>query len=432
MSYNGGTKMVTSLLRKMILGKKEKFLFKSYKEGNINFKAIDDETGLYIHIPFCRSLCPYCPYNKVLYDEDRAQAYKIALIKELALQRENLKNKKINSIYIGGGTPTLLITELKEIIKYIKVHLNFKGDIGIEIHPREVNEDLLVGLKDLGINLISLGVQTFNNEILRFLGRNYDAHDIDKAITLIKSFNFQCLDIDIMTNLPGQTLEDIRYDLKKVYSYDIDQLSIYPLIIFPMTKMQKVIEEKNLSRFNEWQERKVLQIIDEVSKEYAYDRSSIWTYGKTHNNRYTSVTRESFVGFGAGASSHFGNYFYLNTFIVEDYIKALEEDRLPINVVNFMTDREKMIFWIFWRCYDGIIDGKRFKELFHKDMQKEFKLLFSLLRFLRLAVEEGGKIILTDFGRYVYHFVEKQYSIHYLNKLWQDSMGKAWIEEIKI
>lgn len=424
--------MITDFLRRNILGKKDRFTFRSYEEGLIDFNEIDDGIGIYIHIPFCKSICPYCPYNKIVYQNEKAGLYKEALINELVLFKDKLASKKISSVCIGGGTPGLLISELKEVIEFIEENYKFKGDIGIELHPRDVCETLLNNLKEMKINLVSLGVQTFNEEKLRFLGRCYKEYEIDKALSLIKDYNFKCIDVDIMTNIPGQTIDEIKYDLEKVYSYEIDQLSIYPLIVFPLTRLSKIIKDKKLSRFNELEEGKILKMIDRISKEHGYKRSSVWTYGKNHKNRYTSVTRESFIGFGAGASSHFGNYFYLNTFNVDEYIKALSEKKPPINVVNRMTEREKMIFWIFWRCYDGVIDEQRFKGLFDADMKKEFRLLFNSLKFLGMTMQQGNNVLLTDLGRFAYHFVEKQYSIHYLNNVWQRSMEEPWIKELRI
>lgn len=424
--------MITDLLRRVILGKRDKFKFVRYKKKMIDFSSIDKECGIYIHIPFCKSICPYCPYNKEMYEKNKAKEYSRALLKELTIYKNSLIDKKITSVYIGGGSPALLSSELKEIIDFIKNNFNFTGDIGIEIYPSQVNKNLLQNLKEMEINMISLGVQTFNNDKLKFLGRCYSNEDVQKAITLIKSFNFKCLDIDIMTNIPGQTIDDIVYDLKTVYSYDIDQVSIYPLIVFPMTSMDRIIREKGLSRFSELGEKRILQIIDEISTQHNYKRSSIWTYGKDMDNRYTSVTRESFIGIGAGASSLFNNYFYLNTFNVNEYINSLNKGSLPVNIVNIMTEREKMIFWLFWRCYDGVIDENRFYELFNKDMKNEFRLLFTALKILKMIKLEGNKVILTDLGRFAYHYVEKQYSIHYLDKLWQSSMLQPWIKELNL
>lgn len=424
--------MITDVLRKVLLGKKEKFGFERYREGLIDFNCIDSEIGLYIHIPFCRSLCPYCPYNKTLYKKEKAKHYKEALIKELNLYQTSLHSREVTSIYFGGGTPTLLMDEIRAVLRFIKDTYSFKGDIGIEIHPKEVSTHLLKELKELGVNLVSLGVQTFKEETLHFLGRGYGAREAEEAIKLMKEYDFQCIDIDIMTNLPGQSLEDIERDLRKVYSYGVDQVSIYPLIIFPMTKMDCIIKERGLSRFSELEEKTILQRIDGISKEAGYESSSIWTYSKDKKNRYTSVTRESFIGFGAGASSHFGHYFYLNTFDVDAYISSLEENRLPINIVNQMTAKEKMIYWIFWRCYEGVIDGERFYQLFQREMKREFRLLFTLLRILRMARKEGEQYILTQWGRFAYHFVEKQYSIYYLNQLWHRSMEQPWLENVEI
>lgn len=426
--------MITDMFRKLILKKKDKFIFTSYKNGMIDFNKIEKNTGLYIHIPFCKSICPYCPYNKVVYEKEKAQKYKNALLQEINIYKKYLADKNISSIYIGGGTPTLLINEIREVLDFIRQEFNFNGDIGIEVYPTEVTEELLNKIQLAGITLISLGIQTFNNDKLNFLGRRYTKEEAENALEKIIKFNFKCVDVDIMTNIPGQTIEDIENDLRKIYSYNIHQLSIYPLIVFPMTPMDRIIKEKNLSRFNEFQERKILNLIENISKEYGYERSSIWTYGKSENNRYTSVTRESFIGIGAGASSLFSNYFYLNTFNVDEYIKCslIESPTLPINLVNYMTNREKMIFWIFWKCYDGIIDKDRFYELFNRDMEKEFRLLFTTLKLLKMCTKKENKIFLTELGRFAYHYVEKQYSIYYLNYLWGESMKKPWIEKLEL
>ena len=424
--------MITGIMRRAILGKKDKFLFEGYREGLIDFDSIGSEVGLYVHVPFCRRICPFCPYNKTIYDRDTAVEYRQALVRELNLYKPKLQNKKITSLYIGGGTPTLMAEEMKEVLEFVKNNFDFKGDIGIEVHPAEANGKLFDSLKGMGVNLISLGVQTFNDKILDFLGRGYNSGATDKALSIIKNCGFKCVDVDIMTNLPGQTMEDIEYDISRVYSYDIDQLSVYPLIVFPMTKMGAAIRENGLSRFNCLQEKKILELIDEVSRKNGYKKSSIWTYGKEGGSRYTSVTRESFVGIGAGASSLIDGYFYLNTFSVGEYIKALEEGKLPINVVNRMSEREKMIFWIFWRCYDGVIDGNRFAQLYNASLEKEFPFLFKTLKALGMAKVHNGIFKLTERGRYAYHLVEKQYSVCYLNDLWHASMKQPWIKEIRL
>jgi coproporphyrinogen III oxidase-like Fe-S oxidoreductase len=421
---------VTDFLRRVVLGKKGKFVFEAYDEGIVDFKEINNQIGLYIHIPFCKSLCPYCPYNKILYDPDIARQYQKALIKEVLLYKDRLKGKQISSLYIGGGSPALMLEELQEIISLLRIEYQFSGEIGIELYPGDVDRELLTRLKEVGIELISLGVQTFNDEKLDFLGRCYTGAQAEETLSLITSFDFKCVDVDLMTNLPGQTLAQIEQDLRKVYAYPIDQLSIYPLIVFPLTDLANVIREKGLKRFGELGEGRILRLQDRISQQYGYEKTSVWTYGKNEKNRYTSVTRESFLGLGAGASSHFGSYFYLNTFNVEQYIQVLNSGRLPINLVNTMTERERMAFWLFWRCYDGVIDEGRFRELFGREMKEQFRLLFAGLKLTGMIRRSDSKIFLSGWGRFAYHWVEKQYSLYYLNNLWQQSMEQPWIKEL--
>ncbi len=423
--------MLTSILRKTIAKKKEPFLFQAY-DNNICFMVIPDEIGLYIHIPFCQTICLYCPYNKTLYNRNKALAYQKALLAELSLLQEHLRSKRITSIYIGGGTPTLMLEELQEVLDWIRANLTLKGDIGIEVYPKEIDQNKLAQLKGMGVNLVSIGIQTLNDRQLRFLGRRYTGNEARKTIELIKRAGFACVDVDIMFNLPNQALEDIEHDICTCYGYDIDQLSIYPLIIFPLTPLHKRVKEENLRTFNRFQEYGILKKIEGLSTQWDYDKTSIWTYGKRNGKRYTSITRESFVGIGASATSLFSDYFYLNTFDVDAYIRRLEEGRLPINLVNVMSPKEKMVFWLFWRCYDTSIDTRRFEELFGKEFSKEFPLFERLLLGSGLAGKSGDRLELTRSGAYLYHLIEKQYSVTYLNKMWEACMKTPWLEKIAL
>lgn len=423
--------MLTNILRQAIAQKKEPFLFQPYRQ-QVDFTAIPDSVGLYIHIPFCQSLCPYCPYNKTLYDKDLAGQYKNSLLRELGLLQEHLSKKLITSIYIGGGTPTLMLPELAEVLAWIRTHLTFSGDVGIEVYPTGLDQEKFVLLQEMGVNLISLGVQTFNDEHLRFLGRRYRGSEARAAVELVKKAGFDCVDVDIMFNLPNQAVSLMAEDIRTCYSEGIEQLSIYPLIIFPMTNLQQKIKGDRMHTFNSLQEYGLLKRIEEISTEWGYEKTSVWTYGKKGSKRYTSVTRESFVGIGAGASSLFGSYFYLNTFEVEEYIRRLGEGHLPINLVNTMSEREKMVFWLFWRCYETAIDTKRFAELFGRDLRKEFPLLTKFLQCSGLARQNGRMLELTRMGTYLYHLVEKQYSLTYLNDMWDACMKTPWPEKIAL
>jgi len=147
------------------------------------------------------------------------------------------------------------------------------------------------------------------------------------------------------------------------------------LIVFPLTPLQKKIKSTGARRYSELEEYKLQQKLDRVAARHGYQRTSIWTYGRKGAKRYTSVTRETFMGLGASATSLYDRYFYLNTFNVEEYIKALDTGSMPISLVNHMNEREKQVFWLFWRCYDTEIPRRRFCSLFGEALDRTFPLL---------------------------------------------------------
>lgn len=424
--------MLTEALRLMIARKRNKYVFEQFKAADVDFFLLPSELGLYIHIPFCRSLCPFCPYNKTIYNKTLATRYSKALLKELALYRPILKGKQINSIYIGGGTPNLMLEEIDLLLQKMRNQFGFRGDVGMEIHPREATPSNLTAAKKAGINLISVGIQSFHSASLDFLERGYGLEDSHRAVASALDAGFDTVDVDIMYNIPGQSEAAIEEDLQTCLSYGVEQVSVYPLIVFPFTPLQEKIESSGAHRFNELEEYKIQKKLDRIAASHGYERTSIWTYGKKEAKRYTSVTRETFLGLGASATSLYDKYFYLNTFDVEEYIKALDSGRVPISLVNTMSSREKQVFWLFWRCYDTVISRQRFRSLFGASLDKKFPVLVAGLKTLRLARDHGEVLKLTGWGSFCYHFVEKQYSLKYLNSLWDFSMRNPWPKRLEL
>lgn len=163
--------VLTSLMRILLTRSLKPFEFKNTYKNNLDFAA-EDKLGLYVHIPFCRDICSFCPYCKVTYDKSLADRYKIALLKEIAMLGSQIKRKKeVSSLYFGGGTPSLMIRDLKEIIDCIKEYFIIKDGIGIELHPDDIEESTLDLLKLAGVTMVSLGIQSFNDNCLSALGR---------------------------------------------------------------------------------------------------------------------------------------------------------------------------------------------------------------------------------------------------------------------
>ncbi len=417
-----------SLTRFVLLGKTSDFLF---TRSDVSFPSKFPKTGLYLHIPFCRQICPFCPYNKTLFSKKLALSYKSALIKEINLYKKILSDTFLHSLYIGGGTLTTMVDSLMDIIDYLKKNLNLGDEIGIEIHPNDVNSRTLEKLKGGGVNMISLGVQSFNDKYLRILGRNYDGETAEKSLKQVLASNFEAVDVDILFSLPSQNVSDVVADISKAFSLGVDQVSCYPLIVFSCTQMPRILGQKNMRVPNLFQEKKMLDKIINLAEKFRYERTSIWTFTKKGSPRYTSVTREFFVGLGAGAASYIPGYFYINTFSIAEYIKATKK-KLPIALVAKLTEKEQMGWWLFWRFYNTCFSKDRFRELFHLDIHQAFGFIFRVLVLLRIVQEDQNMIRLTKLGAFLFHLVEQQYSLSYLNKTWSSLSKEPWPEKLEL
>ena len=279
--------------------------------------------------------------------------------------------------------------------------------------------------------MISLGVQSFHDEHLKMIGRNYDGKTAEKSLREVLANNFKTVDVDLLFALPQQTIEDIKTDISKAFSLGVDQVSCYPLIVFPFTQMPKSLKRNNIQVPNIFQERRMLEEIINLAEKFGYEQTSIWTFTKKCSTRYTSVTREFFVGLGAGAASYIPGYFFLNTFSIEEYFKATKT-KLPIALVTKLNKIEQMGWWLFWRFYDTSFSKDRFRELFNLDIHQAFGLIFRILTLLKMAKEDENTIRLTKMGAYIFHLIEQQYSLSYLNKTWETLSKNPWPEKLQL
>lgn len=423
------TKMLHNIIKYTITGKFGKFKFEQRKVNlSGNFENID----LYLHVPFCERTCPYCPYNKCDYDARKAAEYIKALKKEIELYKPYLADANITSIYVGGGTPTLLLNEMGDILNGIKNNFKLSShfNIGVEAHPADVNNKTLSFLREAGVDMLSIGIQTFNNRLLKFLGRNYDGNLAQIAIAEASAMGFKCVNVDLIWDIPTQTLEELKTDIEKTIELKAGQISFYPLMLFRYTKMGKEFEHKRI--FNSTKERRMYNLIRSMCLTAGYKQSSIWTFNSKDSLRYSSVTRERYLGLGAGSVSLFDKYFFVNTFWVDEYIKSLENNTLPVALSAELSAKEQAAYWLFWRFYDTSINGSRFIELFDTDTTKAFSLSLKILRILGLMEKSGDSFNLTDKGLWWFHKMEKAYSYKYLAKIWEECLKQPWPETVEI
>lgn len=175
-----------------------------------------------------------------------AGQFKDAIINEIRRYREKLGHREFHSLYVGGGTPTLLIDELKEVIDELRETFILHEPLAIETVPSDITKEKVEKLKEIGFDYISLGVQSFNDKYLSLIGRNYNANEARKAIELISRYKFRLFNIDVIFAFPGQYLEELQSDLTECLSFNPDQITSYPLFTFPYTTVGKYLKIKKL------------------------------------------------------------------------------------------------------------------------------------------------------------------------------------------
>ncbi len=420
--------MITKIFRRFFVGKEQEFVFKRCEPENLSFNNME-EINFYIHIPFCKSMCPYCPYNRILYEKTMVKPYFDALSREIDFYMEKLGKIKINSIYIGGGTPTNTIDELALIIERIKDSFEVKGDIAIETTITDINDENLLKMKKMGINMLSVGIQTFNDKYLKLLGRNYNSQKIYTTFENLKDYKFDNLNIDMIFAFPEQDDKELLYDLEKVSSLKANQITLYPLFTFPYSIVGDYMKLKKIKMPDLFKRKRFYKKIYDFFIKNGYEIVSVWSFQKGCNDKkYSSVTRNGYIGLGAGAGTRLENIFYFNTFSVRNYINRLLNNILPIAIEMPITKRLSNIYWFYWKLYETRFSYKEFEE--NSDWRMKFLLkIFSLFDFCKIENEE---VRLTLKGSFWIYLIQNYFVLEYINIVWSKMKQEAFPEKIEI
>jgi oxygen-independent coproporphyrinogen-3 oxidase len=399
----------TSLLRILLTKSFTPFVF-----GNIHTKLLgyqnEKNLGLYVHIPFCLSLCSFCPYCKVLYDESTAAKYKEALLREIDLAGSELTGKKeVTSLYFGGGTPALMMDDLPDIITALQKYFRIKNGIGVELHPNDISDKNLTLLKNAGVNMISIGVQSFDKNCLSMIGRTYE--DFSKKIQIAKRYDFDVVDVDLIFALPEQTEETLLSDIETAFSSGATQISTYPFIDFTFSNNKyKPLSEKDKKR--------LLGVINKYCLSTNKERTSVWTFALKNTQKYSSVTRDNFLGFGVSATTLLHKQFKINTFSIEAYIERIKNNMLPTSLTLHFSFRQRIVYYLFWCFYGMKVNKTQFKNFFGIDLHKLYSFELYLGKILGLLKEDENNYFLTEKGAYYYHLIEQKYTNAYIDKMW--------------
>jgi coproporphyrinogen III oxidase-like Fe-S oxidoreductase len=360
---------------------------------------------LYIHIPFCEKLCPYCSFNRFVFEENLCRNYFRALRKEIILYRE--LGYDFGAIYVGGGTPTILIDELEETITLARTSFHIR-ELSVETNPNHLTEDRLTVLRRAGVNRLSVGVQSFDDGLLRKMDR-YDKYGSGAEIAerLRQTLGrFGTLNADMIFNFPTQTSAMLDRDLDTLREIGIDQVTWYPLMVSDSTR-QKVME--TLGRVDGWQEERFYhQIVGRLVPSYRF--SSAWCFSRKQAmiDEYI-VDYDEYAGLGSGSIGYLNGTCYANTFDIRSYIAQLDRGELPLAASHIFSLRDRLRYDFLMKLFGTRLntvalrkkyDG-RFLRLLWPDL-----LAFSLIGALSWRAPD---IVLTKRGRYAWVVLMREF-----------------------
>jgi coproporphyrinogen III oxidase-like Fe-S oxidoreductase len=402
----------------------------SYEELTRKFQDID-ELGIYLHIPFCNQICPYCPYNKEIYNLEEAERYTVAVKREIDFYSEVVGDRPVTSLYIGGGTPTTMLqTGLAEILEYIFHIFNVQCDIHMESHPNHLTSENLHDIVAMGVRHLSIGVEALQERHLRTLKRPYTVEEVEAAVERAVNMNFECVNADFIFALPDQTYSEVEQAGQALVGMDVDQIAAYPLFRFPYTLMGANSKESNYNVSTILKRRKMLGILEDIFYDVGFERTSVWAFTRKGIPKYCSVTVPLYIGLGASGGSYLKDVFYLNTFNVAEYIKALENGGVATALSLNLSENTQMAGWLYWRIYETRFEKNDFKKRFGKDFDRVYGKYVKPLALLGFLKDDGEQVVLSDKGTYWLHALEDLFSIEYISKLWGTSKQEPWPEKV--
>ena len=344
--------LIRQLLLKYFTGQRTIVLMRtapSREELRATFDGLAS-LGLYLHIPFCEQICPYCPYNKEIYRSDLAAAYAGAVRREIDFYSDIVGKKPVTSFYIGGGTPTTMLhSGLADLIEHVREVFNLQCEIHMESHPNHLTSENLRTIKEIGVQHLSVGVEALADRHLKTLCRPYTAEAVTEAVRRAVSAGFKCVNVDVMFDLPGQTREEVEDTGRALVALGVDQVAAYPLFLFPYTPMGRNGWARNHGILQSLKRRGMLSVLESIFYEAGYERSSAWAFTRRGVPRYCSVTVPTYVGLGASGGSYLPNAFYVNTFSAAEYVRAWEERGTAIALSLELSERMQRAGWLYWR-----------------------------------------------------------------------------------
>ncbi|HDS17004.1 MAG TPA: coproporphyrinogen III oxidase family protein [Proteobacteria bacterium] len=381
--------------------------FADFKPERLPQGRPQKEYLLYVHIPFCEELCPYCSFNRFKFNADLARRYFVALRREIILYGK--RNFNCTGVYVGGGTPTVLPEELAETLNLIQGLFPVR-EISVETNPNHLTDEIVGVLSKAGVNRLSVGVQSFDDNLLKAMERYHKYGGGAEIEARIKQYLgvFSTLNVDMIFNFPSQVMASLQRDLEIIKNIPADQVTFYPLMV--STATEKVIS-RTLGQVDYRREKLYYEEIFR-SLENDYRPGSAWCFSRKEAmiDEYI-VDYDEYLGVGSGSFSYVNGVITANTFSVGNYCEKLEKDRTAVAFAKEFTLLERMRYDFMIKLFGTRLDlagiRRRYGSLFQEQLWKELAL-FKALGALRV---DGDHLFLTRKGYYYWVIMMREFFI---------------------
>ncbi|EPB8144161.1 radical SAM family heme chaperone HemW [Clostridium perfringens] len=363
-----------------------------------------DKISLYIHIPFCAQKCLYCDFPSFARKDHLRKAYIEALNKEIISLREKHNNLEINTIFIGGGTPSVLEADELECLLKEVAKLNMAKDVeySMECNPGNLTEEKLEVMKKYGVNRISMGLQAKQDNLLKGLGRIHNYKTFKENFLLAKKVGFNNINVDLMFGLPNQRLNEWEETLREIISLEPAHISAYSLIIEEGTAFYNLYENDKLKLPTEEEERKMYHLAKKILEENGFNQYEISNYAKDgkecrHNLSYWNM--DNWIGVGSAAASYINGKRIKNISSVEEYINSINEKGEAVEEIinNSKNDNMEEFMFMGLRKINGI-DENEFKNRFSMNINDVYGEILNKYIGEGLLIRESGRIFLSEKG----------------------------------
>jgi len=369
--------------------------------------AADKRYMLYLHVPYCIALCPFCSFNRVIFEREGSTRYFECLRRDIELASKI--GYRFDELYVGGGTPTVLPEELVATINEVRARHPVTA-ISVETNPDHLRSVALRKLKDAGVSRLSVGVQSFDDVLLKAMQRfdNYGSGaEIAARLTGIRGM-FETVNVDMIFNLPGQTETSLRHDLDVLINeINADQVSFYPLMSSDstITEMSRTMGTPNFLR-----QRNFYEIITKRMLSAGYSRSSAWCFSLQPGmfDEYIAA-REEYVGLGSGAFSYLNGVLYANTFSIDSYVQKLEKGQSGVACGRQLSARDQKRYYLLMRLFCGTLEKKDAETRFGGSFQRDLWPELMVLKALKAIRDTGDTLILTERGYYLWVILMREF-----------------------